>query len=132
MLNMKFKTDDYISLNVGLEHASGDPVVVGDLVGVCITGSGSASPINNILNDPGYNGNKYQGVGNQPGWASVALDGGALLNIPAGIRPVAVGDTLYITPSTNVISKTAAGNKRFGKVTHLGFDNTTAIVKIVQ
>lgn len=131
MKNMKFKADDYISLNVGLEKASGDPFVLGTLVGVCITGSGSASPINNTYGDAGYNGNKYQGVGNLPGWASVALAGGAEVNIPSAIRPAVIGETLYIT-SSGVLNRTASGNTRFGKVTHLGKDNTTAIVKIVQ
>lgn len=131
MRNMKFKADDYISLNVGLEVRSGDPVRVGDLVGVAITGSGSASPIDNVFGSPTYNGDKQQGVGNQPGWASVALEGGAEVNIPAGIRPVAVGDTLYLTAG-NALTKTASGNTRFGKVTHLGATTATAIVKIVQ
>jgi hypothetical protein len=131
MLNMKFKADDYISLNVGLEHVSGEPIKKGDIVGVLITGSGTAGALDNVLGSATYNGNKYQGIGNKPGWASVALEGGAEVNIPAGIRPVAVGDTLYIGDD-NVLSKTATGRVRFGKVTHLGFDTTTAIVKIVQ
>lgn len=131
MKNMKFKADDYISLNVGLEKRSGDPFVLNDLVGVLITGSGSASPINNTFGDPGYNGDLSNGVGNEPGWASVALEGGAELNIPAGIRPAVVGETLYITDAGN-LTRTASGNTRLGKVTHLGYDDTTAIVKIVQ
>lgn len=131
MINMKFRADDYISLNVGLEKRAGDPVKIGDLVGVCITGSGTAGAIDNVLGSGTYNGNKFQGIGNKPGWASVALDGGAEVNIPSAIRPVAVGDTLYID-NAGVLSKTATGNARFGKVTHLGYDNTTAIVKIVQ
>jgi hypothetical protein len=131
MKNMKFKADDYISLNVGLEKRSGDPFVLGTLVGVCITGSGSASPINNKFGDPGYNGDKDNGVGNAPGYASVALAGGAEVNIPAGIQPAVIGETLYIT-SGGALTRTATGNTKFGKVTHLGRDNSTAIVKIVQ
>lgn len=131
MKNMKFKADDYISLNVGLEKRSGDPFVLGSLVGVLVTGSGSASPINRVFGTPGFNGDLDNGVGNEPGWASVALEGGAEVNIPAGIRPVAVGDLLYITPG-GALTETATGNTRFGKVTHLGYDDTTAIVKIVQ
>lgn len=130
MLNLKFKADDYISLNVGLEKSAGDPFRVGTLVGVCMTGSGSASPIDNVLGSPTYNGQKANGVGNAPGYASVVLAGGAEVNIPAGIRPVAVGDTLYINTS-GALTKTNT-DQRFGKVTHLGVDNTTAIVKIVQ
>jgi hypothetical protein len=131
MKNMKFKEDDYISVNVGLDKRSGDPFVVGTLVGVCITGSGTNDPIDNVFNSPGYNGDKQNGVGNLPGYASVALAGGAEVNIPSGIRPAVIGETLYIT-SGGVLSRTASGNTRFGKVTHLGKDNTTAIVKIVQ
>lgn len=130
MKNMKFKSDDYVSLNVGLEKRSGDPVVVGTLVGVCITGSGSADPIDNRFGSATYNGDKYQGVGNEPGYASVALEGGALVNIPTAIRPAVIGETLYITPA-GALTRTTT-NTKFGKVTHLGYDNTTAIVKIVQ
>lgn len=131
MKNMKFKADDYISLNVGLEKASGDPFILGSIVGVCLTGSGSASKIDNVFGSPTYNGNKDNGVGNEPGYASVALEGGAEVNIPSGIRPVAVGDLLYIT-SAGALTKTATNNTRFGKVTHLGYTPETAIVKIVQ
>jgi hypothetical protein len=132
-LNQIFKEDNWISLNVGLEHSAGDPVKVGDLVGVCVTGSGSASPIVDEVNAPGYNGGKRNGVGNKPGFASVALTGGWKLNIPSAIRPVAAGDTLYIT-SGGALTKTASGNTRFGKVTHIhpDGDDTTAVVKIVQ
>lgn len=130
MLNLKFKADDYISLNVGLEKAAGDPFRVGTLVGVCMTGSGSADPIDNVLNSPTYNGNKANGVGNAPGYASVVLAGGAEVNIPAGLQPAVIGETLYINTS-GALTRTNT-DQRFGKVTHLGQDNTTAIVKIVQ
>lgn len=123
MINMKFKADDYISLEVGLEHASGDPFVLGTLVGVLITGSGSAT-----VPTPEGMGN---GVGNKPGWASVALAGGAELNIPTALQPAVIGETLYIT-TAGAITRTATGNQRFGKVTHLGDTDETAIVKIVQ
>lgn len=132
MINMKFRSDDYISLNVGLEHVAGEPIKKGDLVGVLITGSGSAGAIDNVLGSGTYNGNKFQGIGNKPGWASVALEGGAEVNIPSGIRPVAVGDTLYINDAGTIAKTTGTGYVRLGKVTHLGFDTTTAIVKIVQ
>jgi hypothetical protein len=131
MRNMKFKADDYISLNVGAGKRSGDPFVLGTLVGVLITGSGTADPIDNVFDSPGYNGDMQNGVGNELGWASVALEGGAELNIPAGIRPAVVGETLYIT-AAGALTRTASGNTRLGKVTHLGYDDTTAIVKIVQ
>lgn len=131
MLNMKFKTDEYISLYVGLEHVSGDPVRVGTLVGVCITGSGSATPIDRFIgNGHTFTGNKDGGPGNKPGWASVALAGGAEVNIPVALQPAVIGETLYIA-TDNTLTR-ATTDQRFGKVTHLGYDNTTAIVKIVQ
>lgn len=130
MQNLKFKADDYISLNVGLEKRSGDPFRVGTLVGVCMTGSGSAGPIDNVLGSPTYNGDKANGIGNQPGYASVVLAGGAEVNIPAGLQPAVIGETLYINTS-GVLTRTNT-DQRFGKVTHLGQTNATAIVKIVQ
>lgn len=115
MLNMIFKSDSFISLPVPDGVKSGDPVVVGDLVGVAITDEGG-------------------GVGNFEGYASVALEGGARLNVAAGTT-YAIGDTVYITPA-GAITKTSAGNKRFGKVTHepktVAAGAGTVIVKIVQ
>lgn len=130
MKNMIFREDDYISLNVGLEKRSGDPFRLGTLVGVCITGSGSASPIDNVFGSATYNGDKDNGVGNTAGYASVALAGGAEVNIPAGLQPAVVGETLFIN-SSGVLTRTNT-DQRFGKVTHLGRTNATAIVKIVQ
>lgn len=115
MINMIFKADSFISLPVPTGVKSGDPVVVGDIVGIAITDEGG-------------------GVGNMPGYASVALEGGARLNVPAGTA-YAIGDTVYIT-ADRTITKTASGNKRFGKVTHEAKTATTGagsvIVKIVQ
>lgn len=106
--NVVFTADDYISVNVGLEKKSGDVFVVGDLVGVLITGSGSATT-------PTPEGMRL-GVGNKPGWASVALYGGVRVNVAAGTA-YAVGDTVYVS-SAGVVSKTASGNKKLGVVTH--------------
>lgn len=110
-INALFKADDYISVNVGLEHAAGEPFVVGELVGVLTTGSGSATtptPAGMAL-----------GVGNKPGWASVALTGGFRVPVPAGAT-YAVGDVVTINTTTRVLSKTAVGatQVRFGVVTH--------------
>lgn len=114
MINMVFKSDSFISLPVPEGTKSSDPVVVGDLVGVAITDEGKG--------------------GNLKGFASVALEGGARVNVPAGTA-YAVGDTVYITP-TGIITKTAAGNVRFGKVTHepksVAAGAGSVIVKIVQ
>jgi len=114
--NVIFKSDSYVSLPAKTGALAGDPFVLGDLVGVYITGEG-------------------EGLGNQPGFASVALEGGVRVNVPAGTA-YNVGDTVYITAGTGVISKTATGNIRLGKVTHEPKTTTTGagsvIIKIVQ
>lgn len=106
--NAIFKEDDYISVEVGLEKASGSPFVKGALVGVLTTGSGSAT----VPTPEGMS----NGVGNKPGWASVALAGGFRVPVPAG-DTYAVGDVVYIT-AAGVLTKTESGNTRFGIVTH--------------
>lgn len=110
-VNALFKADDYISVNVGLEKTAGSPFAIGELVGVLITGSGSATV-------PTPDG-KENGVGNQPGWASAALTGGFRVPVAAGTA-YAVGDVVTITVATGAISKAAvgAGVVRFGVVTH--------------
>lgn len=110
-VNEIFKADAFISVNVGLEKSAGDPFVVGELVGVLTTGSGSATP----LTEATYL--KKLGLGNKPGWASVALEGGFRVPVPAGTA-YAVGDVVYIVAATGLLTKTATGNVRFGIVTH--------------
>lgn len=107
-VNEIFKADDFISVEVGVGHAAGEPFVKGALVGVLVTGSGSDTV-------PVPDGFK-QGVGNRKGWASVALVGGWRVNVPAGTA-YAVGDVVYIT-SAGALTKTATNNTRFGVVTH--------------
>lgn len=123
-VNAIFKADDYISVNVGLEHAAGEPFAIGELVGVLTTGSGSATV-------PTPAGMK-QGVGNAPGWASAALTGGFRLPVAAGTA-YAVGDVVTINAATHVISKTAvgAGQVRFGVVTHEPKASTTGAGSII-
>lgn len=108
--NIKFKVDDYVSLPVRDGVKSGDPVVVGSLVGVAITDEGG-------------------GVGNQEGYASVALAGGAQINLPNGVT-FNVGDRVYVT-ATGTPTATASGNTLLGKVTHTN-GTGRVIVKIVQ
>ena len=110
-INALFKADDYISVNVGLERKAGDPFVVGELVGVLTTGSGSATV-------PTPDG-KSPGVGNKPGYASLALTGGFRVPVVAGTA-YAVGDVVTINTTTYAISKAAvsASQIRFGVVTH--------------
>lgn len=126
-VNAIFKADDYISVNVGLEKKSGSPFVVGELVGVLITGSGSAT----VPTPEGME----NGVGNQPGWASAALTGGFRVPVAAGTA-YAVGDVVTINTTSWAISKTApsATQIRFGVVTHEPKPNTAGagfiIVKV--
>lgn len=108
--NVKFKVDDYISLPVRTGVKSGDPVVVGSLVGVAITDEGG-------------------GVGNQAGYASVALAGGVEVNVPNGTT-FNIGDKVYVT-NAGAITSTASGNTLLGKVTHTNGAGRV-IVKIVQ
>jgi predicted RecA/RadA family phage recombinase len=119
--NVVFSADDYISVNVGLEKKSGDIFVVGDLVGVLTTGSGSATT-------PTPEGMEL-GVGNKPGWASVALYGGVRVNVAAGTA-YAVGDRVYVTAG-GTVTKTASGNKNLGVVTHEPKTSTTGAGQIV-
>jgi len=133
MKNLIFKADDYISLNVGRGKRSGDPFRLGTIVGVCMTGSGladEAAAYVTEVNAAGYNGDYRPGVGNQPGYASVVLAGGAEVNIPAALQPAVVGETLFINAG-GTLTRTNT-DQRFGKVTHLGRTNATAVVKIVQ
>lgn len=124
-INAIFKADDYISVDVGLEHKSGDPFVKGELVGVLITGSGSAT----VPTPEGMD----NGVGNAPGWASVALTGGFRVPVAAGTA-YAVGDVVTINTTTWAISKAAASGTqiRFGVVTHEPKSSTGAGFIIVK
>lgn len=114
-INVIFKSDTFVSLPADTGAKSGDPYVRGDLVGVYVTGEG-------------------EGVGNRAGYASVALEGGIRVNVPAGAT-YAVGDTVYVA-ADRTVSKTASGNKRLGKVTHEPKTSATGagsvIIKIVQ
>jgi len=123
-INAIFKADDYISVNVGLEHKSGDPFVIGGMVGVLITGSGSAT----VPTPAGME----NGVGNQPGWASAALAGGFRVPVAAGTA-YAVGDIVTINTTTWAISKTAVSGTqvRFGVVTHEPKPSTTGAGSII-
>lgn len=126
-INAIFKADDYISVDVGLEHKSGDPFVKGALVGVLITGSGSAT----VPTPEGMD----NGVGNMPGWASVALTGGFRVPVAAGTA-YAVGDVVTINTTSWAVSKAAESGTqvRFGVVTHEPKASTTGagfiIVKV--
>jgi predicted RecA/RadA family phage recombinase len=120
--NVVFTADDYISVFVGEGKKSGDLFVVGDLVGVLTTGSGTPD------GQPFEEGQRL-GVGNKQGWSSVALYGGVRVNVPAGAT-YAVGDRVYAT-SAGVVTKTASGNKNLGVVTHEPKTSATGAGQVV-
>jgi predicted RecA/RadA family phage recombinase len=129
--NEVFKVGDYISVNVGADIPSGRPFAVGTLVGVLTTGTQTSTSIDSGGN---LHTNRY-GVGNQTGYASVALDGAFRVPVAAGTA-YAVGDLVYVTAATGVISKTSGGNVPFGKVVAEPKASTSGageiVVKIVQ
>lgn len=130
--NEVFKVGDYVSVNVGTNIPSGRPFAVGTLVGVLTTSTveyAAGTPAN--LRPP----ISLLGVGNKPGYASVALEGAFRVDVAAGTA-YAVGDLVYVTAADGVISKTSGGNVPFGKVIAEPKSNTAGagkiVVKIVQ
>lgn len=109
--NAVFKTGQHISLPVPTGTTSGSPLRIGALNAIAITDEGSVTVTKNLgggiqVTEPSG------GVGNQPGYASVATDGA--WNVPvASSGAVAVGDLIYIT-SGNALTATATGNKIWG------------------
>lgn len=81
----------YLSLPVGDGVASGDPVIIGDLVGVALTDEGDG--------------------GNPDNTATVQLGGVWTLTVTGAVTDV--GDAVYIT-STGVVTATSTGNTLFG------------------
>lgn len=119
--NEVYKVGAYVSLPVPETIKSGAPVRVGAVNAVAqtdagITGTGGAA------NTPG-------GVGNNPGFASCALEGVFNLTVTGAL---AVGDLVYIT-GANALTTTTTGNKVFGTaLSAKGAGAGLALVKIVQ
>lgn len=90
-LNEVFRDGNKLSLPVPDGTASGAPVKIGSLVGVCETAEGQG--------------------GNPEGFASVWLVGVHNLSVTGAVTNV--GDPVYIT-SGNALNVTASGNTLFG------------------
>jgi hypothetical protein len=90
-----------LSLPVPALTRSGDPVIVGGIIGVCETDR------TELVDDV-----QYGGVGNPDGYASVAPDGTYSLKVPEAVT--AAGTKIYIDPTDNSLSTTATDNVLFG------------------
>lgn len=90
-----------LSLPVPAGARSGDPVLVGGLVGVCATDRTEVVA-----------GKQYGGVGNPDGYASVEVDGVYALEVPEAVGAAAT--PIFIVSATNDLTTTAAGNVLFG------------------
>lgn len=97
--NEVYKVGAYVSLPVPETIKSGDPVRVGAINAVAQTDAGVTGP-------PIVQG----GVGNRPGFASVARVGTFSLLVVGAVN---VGDLVYIK-GDNTLTATATGNKVFG------------------
>lgn len=90
-----------LSLPVPAGTRSGDPVLVGGIIGVCDTDRTEV-----------VDGKQYGGVGNPDGYASVAPDGAYALEVADAVA--AAGTAIYIVAADNTLTTTAAGNVLFG------------------
>lgn len=109
--NEVYKDSQYLSLPVANGVLSGEPVIVGNLVGVAQTDEGDR-------------------VTNEEGYASVALTGAFRLS--STVAFASVGLPVYIT-SARVLNATSTGNRFFGYTLSTKASGAgTVIVKIVQ
>lgn len=91
-----------MSLPVPSGVKSGDPVLVGTIVGVAETDRAATT-----------NGVRTGGVGNPDGYASVAVDG--TYSLPCADAVAAAGTAIYITSANPaVLTTTATSNVLFG------------------
>lgn len=116
--NEVFRDSAWISLPVPETVKSGAPVRVGVLNGVAQTDAG-------VTGTPVVQG----GVGNLPGYASVALQGAFRLTV---VGALTVGQLVYIKTDLT-LTATATGNKVFGAAVFAkGTGTGPATVKILQ
>lgn len=96
-------TEPAISLPVPAGTRSGDPVIVGGIIGVCETDRTEV-----------VDGKQYGGVGNPAGYASVAPDGAYSLKVPEVVN--AAGTPIYIVAADNSLTTddNAGANALFG------------------
>lgn len=110
--NIIFDLGNPLHLPVPAGTKSGDPVVVGDFVGVALTDRANITGVDAFdqatgLPNPAFN----LGGGNVHGEATVKRNGVAEFTVDFAVATV--GLPIYITPA-GALTATAAGNKRFG------------------
>src|SRR5690554_5723793 len=118
--NELFKEADYLSLPVPEGTLSGDPVLVGELVGVAQTSEGdnsyTSTPIRRAMGDPAWNTVPASTGGNEAGYASVALKGAFAFEIEGGdalTHGTAVGITQVTHPDARTGLVSGAVHERF-------------------
>ena len=92
-----------ISLPVPAGTRSGDPVIVGGIVGVCETDRTEV-----------VSGKQYGGVGNPDGYASVAPDGVYSLFVPEVVTTVATPIYIVVADNTLTTDDNTGANPLFG------------------
>lgn len=117
--NEVYRAGTKISLPVPETIKAGAPVRVGAINAVAQTDAGVTGP-------PVVPG----GVGNAPGYASVARDGAFNLSVTGALT---IGQIVYIITATNLLTATSTGNKIFGvALSAKGAGVGNAIVELVQ
>lgn len=106
-------TEPALSLPVPAGTRSGDPVLVGEIIGVADTDRTEV-----------VDGKQYGGVGNPDGYASVAVDGTYALEVPEAVTDV--GTAIYIVAADN--SLTTAADDGAG-TTHTLFGHTVPVIQ---
>jgi predicted RecA/RadA family phage recombinase len=110
--NFVFKEADYISLPVPTGTKAGKPLRIGALNAVTVTAEGSVTETITLGAGASLVQPSGAASGNEPGYASVALKGSAILDVTGITVP---GTPVYIKTSDNTLQVTAAaGTKLFG------------------
>jgi predicted RecA/RadA family phage recombinase len=108
--NFVFKEADYISLPVPSGTRAGSPLRVGILNAVAVTDEGGAT-VTIALGAGVTLTQPSGGIGNAPGFASVALKGAGMLTVTGATT---VGGEVYIKADNTLTTTKAAGTKLFG------------------
>jgi hypothetical protein len=111
MKNSVFKEADYISLPVPTGTKSGVPLRIGVLNAVTVTAEASVTETITLGAGASITQPSGSASGNEPGFASVALKGSALLTVTGATT---VGGPVYIKADNTLTTTIAAGSKLFG------------------
>jgi hypothetical protein len=108
--NEKYRVGNKVSLPVASGKKAGDPVLIGDLNGVCATNRAKTdvAPTNP---DGTVNTSYDAGGGNVTGNASVWLDGAHEFQVAFAAN---IGDKIYILADGSALTATASGNHFYG------------------